>query len=157
MENRQHNPRPKTLRKTLLSEQEIEKKTPYDRGVLMAQLKRDEWELKRLKRERRRYTYRRWYEANRETELVNMRKRKARREGDITCCASFALGGQKPPEKGFTLWLTRCPTCGHVQYCTLGVDPKGRPGTHFRGLWFDHIDPSTGEGTTHAGNRISIT
>lgn len=140
-----------------LSDKERSGKLEYLDSVRRAKRENNEKEVKRLQEERHRYTYRRWYMNNRETELVKIRERKARRSRQMTCCSKYQLGSQSPPTQGFTMWLTRCRTCQHEQYCVLGFDPAGRSGVYFRGLWFASIDPTTGMGTTIGGKNISIT
>ena len=139
-----------------LNEHERKKRKHHFLRVREARERGDQKKVKELQLERKKYTYRRWYAANRETELVKIRERKAKRKGETVCCSSFQLGGKPIPKEGYTMWVCYCHTCHLTQYGTLGVDPQGRPGIHFRGLWFSFIYPEFGAGVTHTGQVISI-
>lgn len=151
----------------LLSQRELLKRKEHFAKVRLAKQKGEMGKVKQLQLERKQYTYRRWYLTNRETELVKIRERKARRLEKVKtcelkkkmrddCCSSNQLGSQPPPEDGFTMWVCRCTTCELVQYGILGVDQQGRPGTYFRGRWFSFIYPEFGVGIDQAGEMMSL-
>lgn len=139
-----------------LNEHERKKRKHHFLMVRNAKERGDQKKLKELQLERKKYTYRRWYAANRETELVKIRERRAKRNGETVCCSSFQLGSKPTPKEGYTMWVCYCRTCCLTQYGTLGVDPQGRSGIHFRGLWFSFIYPEFGAGVTHTGQVISL-
>lgn len=152
----------------LLDQRERQKRMEYFEALRQAKRNGEKEKVKQMQLERKQYTYRRWYMTNRETELVKIRERKARRlekdkirelkksVGKDNCCSSYQLGCQPPPEDGFTMWVCRCTACNSVQYGILGVDPEGCPGTHFRGLWFSFIYPDFGVGITQTGEMVSL-
>lgn len=144
----------------MLDQREQQKRKEHFEQVRQAKRNGDEASLKRVRRERKQYTYRRWYMTNRDTELVKIRERKAKRMQKVQvktpCCSSAVLGKQPPPKEGFTMWVSRCTVCQREQCGVLGVDPEGRPGTYFRGVWFSFIYPGFGVGVTQTGEMLSL-
>lgn len=147
----------------MLNRREQQKRAQHFEQVRQAKRNGDETTLKRMRRERKQYTYRRWYMTNRDTELVKIRERRAKRLQNVHtrelkshCCSSEALGNEPPPEKGFTFWVSRCTVCQREQCGVLGVDSQGRAGTYFRGVWFSFIYPGFGVGVTQTGEMLSL-
>ena len=117
-----------------------------------------EWEKNRLRQERRRYTARRWYLANRESEIAKARVRdqERRQRQRKKCCPRQMLGRELGPDRGVKLWVTHCKTCHHIEYCEFGMDPQERVGVYFRGKWFKEINPDSGTGTTFSDEIILL-
>lgn len=113
-------------------------------------------EKERLRQERKRFIARRWYYNNQAREQAKS-KRRTRQKRERGCCPFSMLGIEPPPKKSVFMWITHCKTCERKEYGHFGCDQQGRVGTHFRGEWFEHIDPQTGTGTTFAGEIISLT
>ena len=121
-------------------------------------LAKTELEKERLRHERKLYISRKWYRNNqaRERARSKLRNRRVRDKGD-RCCPFTLLGAEPVPTASVRMWITQCKTCKRKEYGEMGCNEEGRPGTHFRGEWFEHIDPHTGTGTTFAGEIISLT
>lgn len=116
----------------------------------MAQAKTSE-EKERLRHERKLYIVRKWYHDHRAREQAKGRRRNRIRRENKGCCPFQMLGVEPTPKQSVKLWITHCKTCKRKEYGSNGCDDEGRVGTHFRGEWFDHIDPQTGTGTTFSG------
>ena len=115
-------------------------------------------EKKRLQEERRVYVRRLWYQQHRAEEQAKSRVRnRLRRQYERKCCPFKMLGAAPIPDRGVVkLWVTRCLTCQRKEWGWLG-DRGDKMGLHFRGIWFEDIDPETGIGTTLEGERILLT
>lgn len=121
-------------------------------------LAKTEVEKERLRHERKLYISRKWYRNNQARERARSKQRNRRnRDNGNRCCPYTMLGAEPCPKKSVKLWITQCKTCKRQEYGDIGCNDEGRVGIHFRGEWFDYIDPQTGKGTTFTGEIISLT